>query len=162
MILYRYSTKDGEWTYPRGKTEALRECRKHAKLTPSNVTLKVEAVELRALTGKTMILALLNGEDVVAEDEEGEPQATLLAEVRGKLKPQKPQPQPRPAPPPVTGDKPRSKRTPFAQVDDPDDQEYVTVYGKQGWRLVKFEELRPGMFVETSHPTLAGRKLPKW
>ncbi len=165
MILYRYSKADGSYVYPRGKTEALRDCRKHAKQTLNDITLTVETVELKPLTGKTMLLALLNGEDVIAEDEEGDPKTTLIAEVRGKLKVGKP-PKPKPLPSPVeegaAPNAPRVKVTEFAQESDRDDQEYVRVYGKQGWRFVKIETLRPGMFVETNHPTLAGKELPTW
>lgn len=148
MILHRYLDKAGEFVWTRGKTDALREARAHAKMTPKNVTLEVEAVELLPLTTKTLVLALLNGDDVVVYNEEGEAKATSIASIKGKCRerePEKPPPQPKLilAPPPPAG-----KRTIYDDPDDRDEQEYCMVYKKSGgWRLVKLEALRPGMRV---------------
>lgn len=154
MILYRYSTKDGKHVYPRGKTEALRDCRKHAKLTSNDITLTVEAVELKEQTGKTRLLAALNGEEVIAEDEEGEPKITVIAEVKGKLKPFKPEAPP-PVPPPAEGEEPVAKprkASPWLEQDDSPEQEYVSVYTQKGERMVKIEHLRKGMKIAPSNP----------
>jgi hypothetical protein len=154
MIVHRYSTKDSAFIYTRGKTDALREARQHAKVTPKDVTLEVEAVELMPLTTKTLVLALLNGEDVVAYDEEGEPKGTPIASIKGKCRPQ---PKPRNVrltlrgKPYVAPNGTKAKSTIYDDPHDAEDQEYVMVYMKKGgWRLVKLEHIKPGMKVATA------------
>lgn len=155
-VLYRYSTKDGNYVWPQGKTEALRACRQAAKLTPNDITLEVQEVTLKDFTNKTMLRAALNGEDVVAIGEDGEYQVKVIAEVKGKLKPSRPEP---PKLEPLSAltsnsDEPKArarKYSPYLERDDVDEEEYVTIWAKGGgYRLLKLSALRPGTKVLTS------------
>jgi hypothetical protein len=155
--LCRYSTKDGGYVYTRGKTDALRECRKHAKLTSSDITLEVEEVVTKDMTTKTLLLALMNGEDVLTENAyDGTVLSVPIASVKGRLKPSKPAPEPRPEPEPrETGDpdepKPKTRKySPYLETDDSDEEEYVTIWSKTGFRLLKLNALSPGTKVLTS------------
>lgn len=164
MILHRYATKDGGYVWARGKTDAMSAARKHAKMTPSDITLTVEQVELQALTTKTLVLALLNGENVIAEEDD-EQKITVLAEVRGRIKPQAKPPKPKPVPveQPADGSRAKGGGGRFLEDGDHPDQEYVNVYTKNGFRLVKLEHLRPGMKVmRASLEGPACVELPTW
>ena len=157
-VLYRYSTKDGKYVWPQGKTEALRACRQASKLTPNDITLEVQEVTLKDLTNKTMLRAALNGEDVVAIGEDGEYQIKVIAEVKGKIKPL-------PAPSQTLRGlvaeseseteapkaKPR-KKSPWLEPSDDPEQEYVSVYTLKGERMIKLEHLRKGMRISSSNP----------
>ena len=149
MILHRYSKNDGSYVWTRGKTDALAAARKHAKITSNEQTLTVEAVTFRELTTKTLILALLNGEEVIAEDEQGDEVVEVIAEIKGRAK--KPKAPPKPKAVKVETEEGRPRRaSPYPEEEDKEDQRYVNVYTKHGCRLMKLEALRPGMKIQTA------------
>jgi hypothetical protein len=142
MILHRYSRNDGSHVWTRGKTDALVAARKHAKQTSNEQTLLVEAVVLKDLTTKTLILALLNGESVIEINEDDEEVSDVIAEIKGKLKAKKKATPPPPEP--VAVDAP-------LEVEGDGEDAVVMRWTSRGYSPARISSLRKGDKIATTN-----------
>jgi hypothetical protein len=85
MIFYCHDLheKENVFSWHRQNTKAMTSARAHAKVVPRGQFVEVEKVTFVDLPAKELLLAVLNGSGYVSERE-------TVAEVKGKLKPQKP------------------------------------------------------------------------
>lgn len=142
MIVHRYNLAKGGYRWTNGKTEATSDARIEARSMPKGETVDVEAVELADVTNKRLIVRLLNQEEFLAVDDDGDEIAKLIVSIKGRAAARGvPVVKEVYKPKPVTGDK-------FECGDAPDDNadtEYVTIWStNKGWRIARLKDLRKG------------------